>query len=147
MMFNRFQTVTAAAALAAGIGTAAFLANAQDTKPTMSPPTAAGKAASPSVAPVAPTPPAATPGAADSGSPAEATKPASWVGLPVVTSDGQMLGQVTELKPAADGKSSVLVVKSTGDNKTFVVPSGIAKMSGRSVQLSATSQELKSTVQ
>jgi hypothetical protein len=141
-MSNRFQTLAVAATLAAGVGTAAYLANAQNTPPPVPPVAPAAKSAE-SAAGAPPT----SMGAAETKSPGEANKPAAWIGLPVVTADGQTLGQVTELKPSADGKSSIIVVKSPNDNTLYSVPSGIAKMSGRAVQLTATAQELKTTVQ
>jgi hypothetical protein len=141
-MTNRFQTLLATTALIAGVGVAATLpavfATAQDAKP---PAPSAAPAAKPSANPTV------APPAGETAAPAEASKPASWIGLPVVTADGQTLGQVTELKAAADGKSQILMIKSPADSKVFAVPSSIAKMTGRAVQLSATSQELKTSVQ
>jgi hypothetical protein len=141
-MTNRFSKVLASTAIAAGVGLASTVGMAQDAKPVTAPPAAAAKPATGAAGGST-----ANPTAGGAAAPAEASKPASWIGLPVVTADGQTLGQVTELKAAADGKSQVLMVKSPADSKVFAVPSSIAKMTGRAVQLSATSQELKTSVQ
>jgi hypothetical protein len=74
-------------------------------------------------------------------SPAEAALPAAWIGLPVIAVDGATVGQVTETRPHADGKSVVLVVKGS-DGKTYDVSSSLAKMQGRAVQVAATATEI-----
>jgi hypothetical protein len=117
------------------------VANADATKPV----TAIGQK-TPDTKPLelAQTPPSAPPATrpADAAkSTSEASKPEAWNGLPVIASDGKTLGQVSELKPSADGKSSVLMVKGS-DGKVYKVPSSISTMQGRAVQVAATAAEI-----
>ena len=136
------KSLTAAAALAAIAG-AAYLANAQDTKApsdakvppaVITPGTAPAKgAAAPSTAPAGP----------QGGATADAAKPDSWIGMPVISADGATVGQVTQVKPSADGgKTPDLVIKSPSDGKTLTVPGNLASINGRAVQLKATSDQL-----
>ena len=127
------RAVLAGAALLVAVSTAAYVAVGQDTK-APSPPATTGTAP-------APAPAAAKPPAGAGLAPAESSKPEAWIGLPVIAADGATVGQVAELKPSADGKSTVLIVKAA-DNKTIRVPSSIATMQGRAVQVSATAAEL-----
>jgi hypothetical protein len=140
------STIIAGIMLAAAIGTAAYLAVTQDNASTNSATPAASKSGG-SAPPVqtaqavpAASPPAASP--ADAGkAPAEASRPESWIGLPVIGSDGSTVGQVTDMRPGADSKSTVLLVQGS-DGKTYKVPGSIAAMSGRAVQVAATAAEL-----
>jgi hypothetical protein len=92
-------------------------AHAQDAKP-----------AAAAAAPAAPT--------------AAATKPEAWVGLAATSSDGAMLGKVTSLKAAADGKGQLLYVTSPTDGKIFAIPSELATAGPNGLQIKATAAEL-----
>lgn len=87
-----------------------------------------------------PATPAAVPADAKK-SPAEAIVPAAWIGLPVISADGTTIGQVTEVRPHADGRSVVLVIKGS-DGKMYDVSSALATMQGRAVQVAATAAEI-----
>jgi hypothetical protein len=79
--------------------------------------------------------PAAAPAAA-------AAKPEAWVGLAATSSDGAMLGKVTSLKAAADGKGQLLYVTSPTDGKIFAIPSELATAGPNGLQIKATAAEL-----
>jgi hypothetical protein len=85
-------------------------------------------------------PPAAL--AAPAAAAADASKPEAWVGLSVTSSDGTVMGKVTSLKAAGDGKGPLLYISSPTDGKIFTVPSELATLSGAGLQLKATSAEL-----
>ena len=132
------------AAVATLAGAAVYMANAQDTKmPSTTdgklPPAATTPAGKAPAGPSAVTPSGAAPAGATA---AEASKPESWVGMPVISSDGATVGQVASVKPGVDGKTSDLVVKNPSDGKTLTVPGNLASLNGNSVQLKATSDQL-----
>lgn len=135
------------ATLAAGAAGLFYIANAP--KPQLATVTAPVVGAAPPDATaqtqlkaVAQAQPAAATQPPDTGkAPAEAARAESWIGLPVVAADGATIGQIVEMKPSADGKSTVLSVKGS-DGNLFNVPGTIATMKGRAIQVSATSVEL-----
>lgn len=90
-------------------------------------------------------PPTQRPPADAAKSPAEAATPASWIGLPVISADGATIGQVSESRPHADGRSFVLVVKAA-DGKSYDVSSAISTMQGRAVQVAASKAEIGTMV-
>jgi hypothetical protein len=73
---------------------------------------------------------------------AAAAKPEAWVGLAATSSDGAMLGKVTSLKAAADGKGQLLYVTSPTDGKIFAIPSELATAGPNGLQIKATAAEL-----
>jgi hypothetical protein len=83
--------------------------------------------------------PAAAPAAAT------AAKPEAWVGLAATSSDGAILGKVTSLKAAADGKGQLLYVTSPTDGKIFAIPSELATAGPNGLQIKATAAELGKT--
>jgi hypothetical protein len=71
-----------------------------------------------------------------------ATSPEKFVGMGVTSSDGAVLGKVTSLKAAADGKPAILYVTSPTDGKIFAIPSEIASVSPGGLVVKATAAEL-----
>jgi hypothetical protein len=68
--------------------------------------------------------------------------PEAFVGLGVTTSDGAVLGKVTSLKAAADGKAAILYVTSPTDGKIYAIPSEIAAVSPGGLKVTATAAEV-----
>jgi sporulation protein YlmC with PRC-barrel domain len=142
-MFRLKTSIALAVALTVGAGAAHFEARAQS---TMTPPDPRSDASpsdrttgGPSINP------SSVPGTLP-GAPATAPlTPEAWVGLPVVTSEGKSVGQVSQVRPGAGGQSNDIVVKSN-DGKTLTVPATMGMINGRTVQLKATSDEVKKMV-
>ena len=69
-------------------------------------------------------------------------KPSDWLGLPVMSVDGRLIGLVTEYKASAATGSPVLIIRSQYEGQSFAVPAGLATHSGRSVQLHADATQI-----
>jgi hypothetical protein len=68
--------------------------------------------------------------------------PQATIGMGVTSSDGAVLGKVTSLKAAGDGKPTILYVTSPTDGKIFAVPSELATTTPGGIQVKATAAEL-----
>jgi sporulation protein YlmC with PRC-barrel domain len=70
----------------------------------------------------------------------------AMIGLTVFGSDGQKIGEVKEVKAAADGKVEEIHVKTGGllgfGGKTVAIPAGKFNKSGQNVQLALTSDDV-----
>ncbi len=82
----------------------------------------------------------------------DAAKPAgpesadAAVGMSVFTSDGRKIGEVKDVKPAPDGKTNVIVIKTGGflgfGGRIVEIPPGKFAKSGKNVQLGLTYEEV-----
>ena len=93
------------------------------------------------------------PGAQQSETPkSDVAKPAApetadaAIGMSVFTSDGRKVGEVKDVKPAPDGRSSVIYIKTGGflgfGGKIVEIPPGKFAKSGKNVQLGLTYDEV-----
>jgi sporulation protein YlmC with PRC-barrel domain len=68
------------------------------------------------------------------------------IGMSVFTSDGRKIGEVKDVKPAPDGKTSIIHIKTGGflgfGGKIVEIPPGKFAKSGRNVQLGLTYEEV-----
>lgn len=68
--------------------------------------------------------------------------PSAWLGLPVMASDGHLVGIVSEHRQSLDQRPGMLIVRSADDGQVFAVPAGIAAIDGRTVKLKASAAEI-----
>jgi hypothetical protein len=63
-----------------------------------------------------------------------------WLGLPVLSVDGRLIGQVSEVKAGAGTGSPILIIRSQFEGQAFALPAALATHDGRAVKLNVAAQ-------
>jgi hypothetical protein len=97
--------------------------------------------------PAAPAPAGAPAAAATQAQPITADKEKAIIGMPVITADGQTVGQVLSVGPGQNTKALALSVKPSAElgakSADVKIPLDKAELNGRSVQLVVSMEDVK----